>query len=65
MACLVAQFVGSVTRIGGQQRFEEFDVDADGVTTMVLDFDGDRSIHVTGNQRYMMTPVIAVASVSR
>jgi len=43
----------------------EFDVGADGVTTMVLDFDGDRSIHVTGNQRYMMTPVIAVASVSR
>ena len=43
----------------------EFDVGSDGVTTMVLDFDGDRSIHVTGNQRYMMTPVVAVASVSR
>ena len=43
----------------------EFDVASDGVTTMVLDFDGDRSIHVTGNQRYMMTPVVAVASVSR
>jgi len=26
----VAQFVGSVTRIGGQQRFEDFDVDATG-----------------------------------
>lgn len=41
----------------------EFDVRAEGTTTMVLDLDGDRSIHVTGNGRYMMTPVIAVISV--
>lgn len=41
----------------------EFDVTANGATTMVLDFDGDRSIHQTGNGRYMMTPVIHVTSV--
>jgi hypothetical protein len=41
----------------------EFDVPADGLTTMLLDLDGDRSIHVTGNGRYMMTPVIAIVSV--
>jgi hypothetical protein len=40
-----------------------FDVAADGDTTMVLDFDGDRSIHQTGNGRYMMRPVIAVVGV--
>jgi len=32
-------------------------------TTMLLDFDGDRSIRQTGNGRYMMTPVIGVVSV--
>jgi hypothetical protein len=41
----------------------EFDIRAEGATTMVLDLDGDRSIHVTGNGRYMMTPVIAVVGV--
>jgi len=40
-----------------------FTLDADGATTMLLDFDGDRSIHQTGNGRYMMSPVIAVLSV--
>jgi hypothetical protein len=40
-----------------------------GATTMVLDFDGDRSIKATGGgngkspTKYMMTPVIAVVSV--
>jgi hypothetical protein len=32
-------------------------------TNMLLDFDGDKSIHQTGNGRYMMSPVIAVVSV--
>jgi len=41
----------------------QFEVPADGTTTMLLDFDGDRSIRETGNGRYMMTPVIAVVSV--
>jgi len=41
----------------------QFEVPASGTTTMLLDFDGDRSIRETGNGRYMMTPVIAVVSV--
>jgi hypothetical protein len=41
----------------------EFNVPASGATTMVIDFDGDRSIHLTGNGRYMMTPVIEIVSV--
>lgn len=32
-------------------------------TTMLLDFDGDRSVRETGNGRFMMTPVITVVSV--
>lgn len=40
-----------------------FTVPEGGTTTMVLDFDGDRSIRETGNGRYMMSPVIAIASV--
>jgi len=40
-----------------------FEVDADSATTMLIDFDGDRSIHETGNGRYMMQPVITVVSV--
>jgi len=31
--------------------------------TMLLDFDGDRSVRETGNGRYMMSPVITVVSV--
>lgn len=41
----------------------EFDVPAGGVTTITLDFDGDRSIRETGNGRYMMSPVVSVVSV--
>lgn len=41
----------------------QFTVPAAGATTMLLDFDGDRSIHETGNGRYMMRPVITVVSV--
>jgi len=41
----------------------QFEVSASGATTMLLDFDGDRSIRETGNGRYMMTPVITVVSV--
>lgn len=40
----------------------EFDVSGTGPTTMVLDFDGDRSVHQAGG-RYMMSPVISVVSV--
>jgi hypothetical protein len=44
----------------------EFDVvEKPGSTmTMLLDFDGNGSIHQTGNDRYMMSPVISILSVN-
>lgn len=41
----------------------EFDVSSSTATTMVLDFDGDKSVRETGNGQYSMSPVIAVLSV--
>jgi hypothetical protein len=41
----------------------EFTVPAGGTTTILLDFDGDKSIIQTGNGNYMMKPVIGVVSV--
>jgi hypothetical protein len=41
----------------------QFDVPESGVTTMVLDFDGDQSVRAMGNGRYRMSPVITVVSV--
>lgn len=41
----------------------QFELTESGGTTMLLDFDGDRSVRETGNGRYMMTPVITVVSV--
>jgi len=41
----------------------QFDLTSTTATTMLLDFDGDKSVHETGNGRYMMTPVIGVVSV--
>lgn len=40
-----------------------FEVTDGGGTTMLLDFDGNRSVRETGNGRYMMAPVITVVSV--
>jgi hypothetical protein len=40
----------------------EFDI-ASSTTTILLDFDGDKSIRETGNGRFMMSPVIAIVSV--
>jgi hypothetical protein len=42
----------------------EFDITSSNTMTMLLDFDGDQSIRLTGNGRYMMTPVITILSVS-
>ena len=42
----------------------EFDITSNSSTTMLIDFDGNQSIHVTGNGRYMMSPVISVLSVN-
>ena len=42
----------------------EFELKDSGATTILIDFDGDRSIKETGNGRFIMTPVITVVSVS-
>jgi hypothetical protein len=41
----------------------EFDVAESGATTILLDFDGERSIHEQGNGVFRMSPVIGVVSV--
>jgi hypothetical protein len=41
----------------------EFDLATGGAKTIKLDFDGDQSIHQTGNDRYRMNPVISIVSV--
>lgn len=41
----------------------QFTVPEAGATTMLLDFDGDRSIRETGSGRYTMSPVVSVVSV--
>ena len=41
----------------------QFEVTSTSAGTMLLDFDGDRSVRETGNGRYMMTPVIGIVSV--
>ena len=42
----------------------QFELVGNGTTTIDLDFEGDKSITRTGNNRYRMTPVIAIKSVS-
>ena len=41
----------------------EFEVTASGATTVLVDFDGDRSVVELGNGGYRMTPVIGIISV--
>src|SRR5687768_16134374 len=40
-----------------------FELTANGVTTIELDFDGNKSVNQTGNGRYRMTPVITILAV--
>lgn len=40
-----------------------FTLTAEKTTTMVIDFDGDKSIHQAGNGTYMMSPVIGITRV--
>jgi hypothetical protein len=40
-----------------------FKLTSEAQTTMLIDFDGDRSIHQTGNGTYMMNPVIGIVRV--
>ena len=42
----------------------EFDVTTSSTMTMLLDFDGNQSIHQTGSGRYMMSPVVTILSVN-
>jgi len=37
-----------------------FQVEEDGTTSLILDFDGQRSINVTGQGRYMLKPVVTL-----
>jgi hypothetical protein len=48
---------------GDMRLNRQFDVMSTGITTILLDFDGDRSVKDTGNGTYIMTPVIGVVSV--
>jgi len=41
-----------------------FELMSAGATTVELDFDGNKSVHQTGNGRYMMSPVIRVSKVN-
>ena len=41
----------------------EFKIPPNSATTILLDFDADKSVHQTGNGKYKMTPVIGVVSV--
>jgi hypothetical protein len=54
----------SVTIPSGEVKLNrDFDVSSGTTTTMLLDFDGDRSVRETGNGQFMMSPVISVVSV--
>jgi hypothetical protein len=49
----------SVTIPSGEVRLaRQFDVPSGGVATILLDFDGDKSVRDTGNGQYAMFPVI-------
>ncbi len=41
----------------------EFDVSSAGAITITLDFEGDESIHPTGDGGFTLTPVVSVVSV--
>ena len=41
----------------------QFELTAEDATTILLDFDGEKSIRQTSNGRYRMTPVIGIVSV--
>lgn len=41
----------------------EFDVPSGGVTSILVDFDGDKSVREMGNGQYAMSPVISITKV--
>lgn len=68
-ACTATAPIGmhaDVTIPSGEVKLNrEFEVPEGGATTMLLDFDGDRSVHEAppGSGQYMMSPVISVMNV--
>jgi Domain of unknown function (DUF4382) len=61
---LVSTNSANVTIPSGEVKLNRgFDLPADGTTTITLDFDGDKSINLTGNGRYTMSPVISIKQV--
>jgi hypothetical protein len=55
---------GAVEIPSGVVRLNQpFELSEGAGTTLLLDFDGERSVRETGNGRFMMTPVITVVSV--
>jgi hypothetical protein len=54
----------SVTIPSGELKLNrQFDLAEGGGLSILLDFDGDKSVKLTGSGKYMMTPVIGVISV--
>ena len=44
----------------GIKLIKGFDIEEDTTTTLILDFDAEKSIHVTGNSQWMMNPTITI-----
>jgi hypothetical protein len=66
-ACAVTPPAGAkadVTIPSGEVKLNRsFDVPEGGATTVLIDFDGDKSVHLMPSGQYMMSPVISVVSV--
>lgn len=55
----------SASVVSGEVRLnQEFDVTSTTATTIVVDFDGGRSLSVTGSGAYSLSPVLSVVSVN-
>ena len=59
-----AGLIGNVEIPSGEVKLNrQFTIPEGGATKILLDFDGDRSVHAMGNGRFSMTPVITIMSV--
>lgn len=59
-----AGLIGNVEIPSGEVKLNrQFTIPEGGATKILIDFDGDRSVHAMGNGRFSMTPVIAIMSV--
>jgi hypothetical protein len=59
-----AGLIGNVEVPSGEVKLNrQFTIPEGGATKILIDFDGDRSVHAMGNGRFSMTPVIAIMSV--